>query len=155
MLDFLPYPIKKFVLENSQNLCELRVRRGQPILALFLNENRYIYYKNEKVIASAELIENMLLLACKNSIYAYNESIKNGYIPCGQGIRIGLGGECVYSGESVQTIKNFTSLCIRFPHEVIGVSDKALDIINDDYSVKSCLIISPPCVGKTLHLGVM
>ncbi|MBR3863816.1 MAG: AAA family ATPase [Clostridia bacterium] len=149
MFEFLPYPLNKYVALNANKLCELRIRKNQPIIATLLESKNYVYHNGQKIIASGDFIENIILSACKNSIYVHNETIKNGYISCGQGIRIGLGGECVYNNEGVQTIKNFSSLCIRFPHQIIGISTKALNIINDDYLIKSVLIISPPGIGKT------
>ena len=149
MFDFLPYVLKRYVIQNRNDLCELRIRKNAPILAVCINQKSFIFNNGKRIIADEKMIEDIVISACKNSLYIYNESIKDGYISCGQGIRIGIAGECVYNNGYIQTIKNFSSLNIRFPHEVLNVSNNVLKIIDNDFSIKSLLVISPPGVGKT------
>ena len=72
-----------------------------------------------------------------------------GYLTFAEGVRIGLAGECVYDGNDIITIKNFTSISVRIPHEVFGFAEKAFSIINQSELVSSLLIIAPPACGKT------
>lgn len=95
-------------------------------------------------------IEEIIYNACEHSLYAYNDSISKGYISKG-GVRIGLCGKCVFEKGKVLTISDFSSLCIRFPHEVDGCSTLIYEKIKqrDCYNI---LLISPPGQGKTTVL---
>ncbi|MBQ8761978.1 MAG: stage III sporulation protein AA, partial [Clostridia bacterium] len=78
--------------------------------------------------------------------------IKNGYITLKNGARIGLCGELVIENNIVKTIKNFSSLNIRIPHQVKNCSLDALMFLYDDKSVLNTLIVSPPGGGKTTFI---
>lgn len=132
---------------------EIRIRIGKPIILnvcgkyVKLLENQDFCPKS--VIANADLITYILTIATKQSIYAYNNQIKNCYITTDSGIRIGLCGTVVYDYEKVSTIKNISSLNIRISHEVINCSEKIIELITSQGEVKNTLIISPPGSGKT------
>lgn len=152
MYDFLPIILKKFVMDNQSKICELRIRKNLPVQALLLGEKVVVKYLGKEIIATSNMIEDIITSATKSSLYLHNESIKSGYISCDDGVRIGVAGDCVYDCNDIKTIKNFSSLCIRFPHEIIGISNRALEIIDDKNSIKSLLLISPPGCGKTTLL---
>ncbi|MCH5164146.1 MAG: Flp pilus assembly complex ATPase component TadA [Clostridiales bacterium] len=97
---------------------------------------------------SAAEIEDVVLKASGFSIYAVNDQIKNGFLSLSSGVRIGICGEVVDG----KTIKNFTSLNIRFPHEVKGCADKVVSIIAKSRGCYNTLIVSPPGCGKTTLL---
>ncbi|MBQ3572787.1 MAG: hypothetical protein IJA15_08165 [Clostridia bacterium] len=152
MYSFLPEKLRKFYLSNQENIYEIRIRKEAPVTVNYAGNFISIKIEGQYLVYTAEEISLILTKACNNSIYKYNEYIKNGYISCGQGIRIGIAGECVTESGIIKTIKNFHSLCIRFPHQVIGCADKAFEIINANNGIKSLLVISPPGVGKTTLL---
>lgn len=152
MLDYLP----EFVLKTISNyslayITEIRLRVDKPLSLQY--RGRYIkleYYGNKKL--SAVDLENIILTLTKRSIYAFNENIKKGYITGYGGERIGISGACVYDDfGQIKTIKDFTSICIRMPHEILGCANKVADICFKD-GVKNLLIISPPGGGKTTLL---
>ena len=60
---------------------------------------------------------------------------------------IGIAGECVYDN-TLLTIKNITSLLIRFPCTKILLDKKIKDLLNS-CKLPNILIISPPGFGKT------
>jgi stage III sporulation protein AA len=66
-------------------------------------------------------------------------------------VRIGICGELVSEGGLIKTIKNFTSVNIRVPHEVANCCLNAFRHIVDG-QVHNTLIISPPGAGKTTVL---
>ena len=83
------------------------------------------------------------------SVYSYDNQIKQGFITTDNGERIGLSGEFVFKGNEVQSIRNFTSLCIRIPCAVNGVSK---EFFNSIYKGGSVLVVSETGVGKTTFI---
>ncbi len=132
---------------------ELRIRINKPIVVCYKGINKVLTEKNNysitPIIATMDLINYIISVATKHSLYAYNHQIKNGFITTDDGIRIGLCGMVVYDKNEITTIKNISSLNIRIPHQVMGCSDKVLDLICGNDKVKNTLIISPPGAGKT------
>lgn len=132
---------------------EVRIRIGKPIIVNY--KGKYVSltekngYNNMLVYSSSELVDYILKVATKQSIYAFNDQIKKCYIQCEGGIRIGVCGTVVYDHGSVSTIKNIVSLNIRIAHQVLGCSEKIIGLVCSNGVVKNTLIISPPGAGKT------
>ena len=145
MLDFLPDEIKS-VCARVVGLEEVRVRSGLPV-----------FVKNSKgffpigITASGEDVQSSVLKLVKHSAYAFEESIKNGFITTENGERVGLCGSVV-GGEKVTGIKNITSLCIRIPSNKRGCSKKLTSNLFYGVEIKSTVIIAPPGAGKTTFL---
>lgn len=152
MYDFLYDDLKKFVMKNRASLRELRLRKNCPVSANLDGVFQDVKVEGYPYVLSENCLNKIVSRLCENSLYKYNDSIKNGYITIDHGIRIGVAGECVIENGEIKTIKNFTSLCVRFPHEIIGCANHAFSLINDEQSVKSLLVISKPGVGKTTLL---
>lgn len=145
---FLPQELRDFCILNREKLRELRIRQNQPTMANLSGEFTEVKINSQPCIYTKKEIEFIVTNACNNSFYKFNENIKNGYISCGQGIRMGISGECVCENGEIKTIKNFSSLCIRFPHCIYGCAQKAFEIIEGN-PLKSLLVISRPGGGKT------
>lgn len=149
--ELFPESLRFAILPYNDKLCELRIRANKPITANIGYDFFPLKYRNEPIILCVDEIFAIVLRACDNSVYAYNDSIKQGYITK-FGIRIGLAGRCVKEFEQVVTMRDFTSLCIRFPHQVIGCANELFDLIYTDGRIKSILLVSPPGCGKTTAL---
>lgn len=131
---------------DKGRLNELRLRvRGVSVLyggkSIPLTEN------GRELTVTAEEIENVVLKASGYSIYAVNDQIKNGYLALSDGIRMGICGEV-----SDKTIKHFSSVNIRFPHEIKGCADKVIRYVARERGCFDTLIVSPPGCGKTTLL---
>ena len=143
MFEYLPDEIEKEV-KKLKNVNEIRLR---------VNANPQIYTSLgviflNKVTVTSKMLENIVLLACKRSVYGYDEYIKRGFITTEYGERIGLAGEIVYVDGIVSTIKNYSSLCVRIPNDVKNVSLSLLKIFKGG----SVLVVSKSGVGKTTYL---
>ena len=108
-------------------------------------------YKNEFVVVNKITLDNFIRRISENSIYAFNDSIINGYITLPKGIRVGLCGTVVVKDNKVVTVKDFQSANIRIPHTIRNCSVPAYDFLVDD-GIKNTLIISAPGAGKTTFL---
>ncbi len=78
--------------------------------------------------------------------------MKRGYVAVSGGIRIGVCGSAVMSGGSITALKDFSSVNIRIPHEVIGCGATLFGKIAAGGRIESTLIVSPPGAGKTTVL---
>ena len=83
---------------------------------------------------------------CDNSIYSYQNEIKNGYITVKGGHRVGITGNCVIENEKVININYISSINFRIAREIIGCGNKALPYILKikENTIYNTLIISPP-----------
>lgn len=145
--------LKNFSLSDIQ---EIRIRLNQPIQISY--KGKMIELKNDSglylkpVVATGELIEHIISLATKESLYAFDEQIKNGYIITENGIRIGLCGTAVVDSGKIKFIKNISSLNIRIGHNICGCSAEIINYIATRNGVKNTLILSSPGGGKTTML---
>lgn len=143
---------------NEVGIYEIRLRINKPVVINYFNSHYYLGEKNlsdnkkDGIICTKALIEQVLAKASNHSIYAVNEQIKNGYISVSGGIRIGIAGEVVMEKGEVITIKNYSSLVIRVPHQIYNCSHKILNLLLEDNELQNTLIISPPGAGKTTYL---
>jgi len=141
---------------NLNKLNEIRLRVGKPIVIeygglYYLSKNGITDVISQSLICTREMVNEIINNACENSLYAYNEEIKNGYVTLSGGIRIGIAGTCVNDGLNIKTIKNFSSLNIRIPHEVKNCSLNIIEFLAEPF-IHNTLIISPPGAGKTTML---
>ncbi len=146
MLEYLPKRLLKVVKTvNISFLYELRLRVNSCLHAN-INGNNVVLGGD---IVTKQDIEDVVYTLCKKSIYSYEEQIKRGFLTSDSGERVGLCGEFVIENGKVKTINNYSSLCIRIPHENLGVSKKFVEEI---YKGGSVLVISKTGVGKTTFI---
>lgn len=121
-------------------ITEIRLRVGRQLCVKDAS-NKYLL----NVTVTEEDVKHVIRVATKNSLYAYQDEIKCGFISY-NGIRIGLVGTVVTDGNKIITIKDYSSLVIRVPHEIIGIANRFNNVLN---SLQNTLIIAPPYGGKT------
>lgn len=98
-------------------------------------------------------VAQTLELITSNSVYAFQEEIRNGYITIKGGHRVGIAGKIVSEGLYVKSIKDIMSLNIRVSKEVKGCADKIFQyLIKGENDLYNTLIVSPPQCGKTTML---
>ncbi len=158
MLDFLPDNLKeslKFI--NLNFVYEIRIRENMPVCINYGGNYRFLGVNGvteriEKALyCTKEEIESCIFRAGKYSVYSVEEQIKKGFITAENGERIGLAGEYVQEKGQTIAIRNFSSICIRVPHEVIGCGMEIYKRYMYD-KVRSILIMSSPGQGKTTIL---
>lgn len=141
--------IKNF---NFNDITEIRMRVNQNLIITIKNKKYYLKDENQEFVKTSKFtIMNFIKKASENSIYAYNDSIINGYLTLPKGIRVGIAGYVVNDDNKIVTIKDFQSVNIRIPHIIKNCSLPAYDFIVDE-NVKNTLIISAPGSGKTTFL---
>lgn len=145
---------------NFNKLYEIRIRAGCPISVnyggkyYFVNKDGLSSKVQGAVLGTSNLVQGVILRATEHSIYAATKQINAGYITVQGGIRIGICGEVVWDGDKIRAVKNFCSINIRVPHQVVGCADKGCTYIMSQHQARSknTLIVSPPGAGKTTYL---
>ena len=150
MLDFLPSFLSAKILSEFPNVCEVRVRADLPVNVICIFDGK-IEKRALQNSLTASQIEDCVMKLCDYSIFSVEYALKSGYITSKEGERVGLCGECIRDSDGkVVGIKNFTSLCVRFPHAIEGCSD---DFVRRYIKkLSSCLVFSPPFRGKTTFI---
>lgn len=133
---------------------EIRLRINRKIVvavggkSYFLSTAGLSGNADKALVADKNLLVEVFKNACENSVYAFTNQIKNGFITIKSGIRIGICGEAVWEKNNLKTLKNISSLVVRVPREVKGCS---IPILNNLFlqNFQNTLVISPPGAGKT------
>lgn len=138
--------LKKELIDKPLNeLEEIRIRSNGYITVKLSNSQEVLKEK----ITYQEILETLQIM-CNNSIYSYQNEIKNGYITVKGGNRVGIAGDCVIENGKVTNIRYISSINFRVAREIIGCSNTALQYILNtrENTIYNTLIISPPGVRK-------
>jgi len=152
--------LKKIPLNELITTEEIRLRANKPLMiqnekgSFFVNlEGRLTANRMNLFYVSQEQIAKTLELISENSIYAFQDEIRNGFLTIRGGHRVGIVGRVVLNGDTVKNIKDVSGLNIRISREITGCSSKVLKyIISSEKQVYNTLIVSPPQCGKTTLL---
>ena len=143
---------------NLKNVVEIRLRANKPVSVYttkryYLGTNSLTSYEKEAIVCTANELEDVVFSATKHSVYAHNNELKEGFLTLDNGMRLGIAGELVVDNGEVKTLKNFSSINIRFAREVKNCSLNALPFLcEENNKILSTLIISPPGCGKTTFI---
>ena len=158
MLEFLPENVKEGIARiNLVYLYEIRIRANKPVTVNYRGEYCYLGYygltehKEKALICTIEDIAECVFKAGNFSVYSVEEQLKQGFLTAKDGERIGLSGEYVFEKGKPLALKNFSSLCVRIPHEIKGCAGEVYKECMSD-RVHNLLIISSPGMGKTTIL---
>lgn len=97
-------------------------------------------------------IKEILLKMCKNSIYAVQNELCEGFLTLKYGHRVGVCGKINRQDNKIISLTDFSSLNIRISREIIGAADAVIPFIVADKKPLNTLFISPPGCGKTTIL---
>lgn len=149
ILTVLPTNINKKISEylSYEEVQEIRIRSDSNIFVLTSDKEIVINYK-----VSNNIIKSIVQRMSSYSLYAFEEELKQGFLTIKGGHRIGVAGEWVNDHGKIKTIKNISSINIRFAREIQGCSKDVLPEIVEHGEVLNTIIISPPKCGKTTIL---
>ena len=142
------------------NTAEIRLRINQPLIMVMADMDIMLTASGqpakdrlEALICTSEDLSKTLQLMSKNSLYAFEQEMRMGFLTVKGGHRIGLAGQIVVDDGKIKTLKNISSMNIRLAREVKGCADKIIPfIIAGKNKILSTLLISPPRCGKTTVL---
>ncbi len=149
LLKILPEKLSNAILPIScrGTVEEIRLRAGRRASVICCGENIML----EILLTQKELSE-ILSDMCGGSLYAYSDTINNGYISLPDGLRVGVCGRAACEGERIIGVYEISSLCIRIPHRHRKVGEKICSLLRQFRYTKGVLLYSPPGVGKTTAL---
>lgn len=140
-----PRAIKE--IENNMNksciLEEIRIRRNRQAYIILGGRNIVINF-----IATDDEMLSILKIISHYSLYAYRDTISQGYVSLDNGIRIGIVGQASVENGNIIGIYDVSEFAIRLPHGIRVECEKMISL--SEYG--SVLIYAPPGVGKTTLL---
>lgn len=149
ILKVLPEKISSEILNVGSNsqITEIRLRVNKRVIVITSNVEVFLSY----IITLNDLLD-ILIKISKNSLYAIQNDINNGYVVIKGGHRIGICGEVVIQDGNIKNIKYINSMNIRVSRQLMGCADKVMDKIIENGILMNTLIVSPPGCGKTTML---
>jgi len=152
LLELLPIDIKDYLysyIEKSPEILidEIRMHRNSKIVLI----SRLSSIVTDMTV-DKDHIESTLLSFCKGSVYSYFNTINEGYINVGQGIRAGVCGRATVQNGSISGISDITSINIRLPKRIYHAGDYIYELIKGEDFKASVILYSSPGVGKTTIL---
>lgn len=165
--DILPFviaSIKNILLkidsEILDNLEEIRLRAKKPLMVFYKNVDWFVTtggllikdISAAYVVTQQEIMKSIELMS-ENSVYAYQDEIKSGYLTLRGGHRVGLSGKVIMQEKQIRNIKDFNGLNIRVAKEIRGCSNNIIKYLTkSNCDIYNTLIIGPPQCGKTTIL---
>ena len=138
----------KTVKSNIIYVSEIRLRVNAPLSLSYCGRN-IMRFGGEFIVCHEGEVAETLQKLCEDSVHTYSETLKEGYIVLENGYRIGVCGRAGTEKDVIRSVYGFTSLSIRIPHPVRGVSEEILPILIENGKIQSALFYSIPNVGKT------
>ena len=156
ILSLMPERIQRIIeksIKNEKELQEIRIRKRQPLVLQYQGE--LIVPDCQGQVVTEQEFREILSRISRNSLYAFEEEIRKGYLTIPGGHRIGLTGYTVLENENVKTMRYLSFLNIRLSHELPGCADRLMPYVMKEDRFLSTLIVSPPGGGKTTLLRDM
>ena len=104
------------------------------------------------VVLSRTQMKDLLLRACGGSLYAYRDTLAQGYLVMPGGVRVGVCGSAAVEDGRIIGISDVTGLMFRLPHTVRVDPAPVLELLREQELLCGILIYAPPGVGKTTLL---
>lgn len=153
-------PFWRKAVRELAGLQEIRLRAGRPVILYgagreyFLDSGGNLTKCREKAFCvDRQALEAVLKTVCQDSLYAFEDAIKQGFLTVAGGHRIGISGQAVLDGSGrIRTIKNISFLNIRIARQVRDAADRVLPLVYDGGELLNTLVLAPPGGGKTTLL---
>ncbi|MBQ8302720.1 MAG: hypothetical protein IJX97_04125 [Clostridia bacterium] len=152
VLEVLPPRLREEILRVGEgrrdfwrSLSEVRVR-AQSRCAIVLHGENIPLVSTVSFSEVADIVRRI----SHNSLYAYRDSINDGYIPMECGIRVGVCGTAKYEGGRRVGVSEVSSLVFRIPHKICDTGAALYAAFTKKQ--KGMLVYSSPGGGKTTAL---
>lgn len=148
ILSYLPPRlVRELSALRGETVEELRLRRGRGSCLCRGGEVRYL-----ETALSQEEMDGTVNALCGGSMYAHQDTLRQGYLSVPGGIRVGVCGRMRTDGGRLLGISEISSLVFRFPHAVALPVEPICRLLRVTHPGRGVLIYSPPGVGKTTLL---
>lgn len=147
-------------VKEYRNLEEIRLRTGKPVIVrlhegeVFLDgAGGFSKERSGAFCFQEEDMQAVLNQVCHDSLYAFEDEVRQGFLTVPGGHRIGVAGQAVLEQDGrVRTMKHIAGMNIRIAHEMKGAADGVLPFLYEEGKLLNTLLISPPGCGKTTLL---
>jgi stage III sporulation protein AA len=148
LLRVLPYRLTDEISRCQEEMIEeIRVRRER--CASLTCGDRHVLLDCR---LDGQEMDELFFKLCGGSVYAYAESVAQGYINFGEGIRVGVCGRAAVEGGRIIGVNQVSSIVIRLPHRApVGVGALPAELVRQGGG-GGVLVYSKPGVGKTTVL---
>lgn len=145
----LPYRLSDEIRGTSsqRTIEEIRMRSGRRCSLVVSGRNVML----DTVLDRRE-IESVLEGMCQGSLYAFSDTINQGYISLPDGVRVGVCGRAGCEGGRIIGIYEVSSLSVRIPHRSRPVGAEICRLLESFERTSGVLVYSPPGIGKTTLL---
>ena len=131
---------------GAGDIREIRIRTSARSTVRFSDECVTLFSTVDKG-QMQEIVDSLV----DGALYAHRDSIAEGYISIGGGVRVGICGQARYEGDRLVGVGNISSLLFRIPSGECAFATELYSAYLDSVS-HGMLIYSPPGVGKTTAL---
>ena len=135
------------VASRQKRVEEIRLHCGRRVTLTSSGKN----IPTSSVLTKQEM-DRTLTRLCEGSVYAFRDTIADGYIGLRGGVRVGVCGRAALSGGKICGVYDIDTLVIRIPHPSPALGKEIADLIRKENFTGGILIYSPPGVGKTTLL---
>lgn len=126
---------------------ELRLHRGRIATVTCSGRN----YSTGLTLREDEM-NDILYRMCGGSLYAYNQTISQGFLTVEGGIRVGVCGSAAMENGKIIGVNSVSGLIIRIPNRQRACAEPVLRLLREMKGLRGVLIYAPPGVGKTTLL---
>ena len=132
----------------EEKLSEIRLRKGRPTSLTLEGKNLVL-----PLVLDGEAIEKTLHAFCQGSLYAYRDTLAEGFVTTADGYRVGVAARAVTEGGRVTGVRDVSALVVRLAHTVKDAGREAEELFFRMGGRRGLLVYAPPGVGKTTLLS--
>ncbi len=159
LLSWLPIPLVSVLqrIPCADHIHEVRLYAGRAVAVGIGSGLQYVAEDGSLSTAPTAWrcedgwIREIVDRACQQSVYAYGDALRCGFLPAPVGCRIGIAGTAVTEQGVITGYRRITSLCIRIARDHCGCAASLADLICSD-GIHSMLLCGKPSSGKTTVL---
>lgn len=130
---------------------EVRLRLGRTLSVVEGGREWSLPQWRDRLIQEEDL-QWVLETAGQGSVHTVLEQLRQGYLSVEGGHRIGVCGSVALKDGNLVNYRTFSSLTLRFAHQMKGLAEPLLPQLHQDGRLLSTLIFAPPGGGKTTLL---
>lgn len=145
----LPYRLSDEIRRTTSpaRIEEIRMRADRRCSLVVSGRNVMLETVLDRTELSA-VLEGM----CQGSLYAFSDTINQGYISLPDGVRVGVCGRAGCEGDRIIGIYEVSSLSVRIPHRSRPQGEEICRLLHGFDRTCGVLLYSPPGIGKTTLL---
>lgn len=127
---------------------EIHICLGRGSSVRFFSKKVYL-----GISVSEKEIGDIIAEFTGRALYAHRDTLREGFISLGDGVRVGVCGQARYEGERLVGVCSVSSILIRIPHRECSFADRLADAFLK--CERGMLIFAPPSGGKTTALRAL